>query len=68
MNASEQITKYIHGLGDWRGKVLEQLRSDRVLVNVVGQNYIGGHGGGGGEIWRILLDGPIQNGVPVNGR
>jgi len=26
MNASEQITKHIHDLGDWRGKVLEQLR------------------------------------------
>jgi len=30
MNASEQITKYIHGLADWRGKVLEQLRN---LIN-----------------------------------
>jgi hypothetical protein len=27
MNASEQITKHIHGLGDWRGEVLEQLRN-----------------------------------------
>ena len=26
MNASEQITKHIHDLGDWRGKMLEQLR------------------------------------------
>jgi hypothetical protein len=26
MNASEQITKHIRELGDWRGKVLEQLR------------------------------------------
>ena len=26
MNASEQITKHIHDLADWRGKVLEQLR------------------------------------------
>jgi len=26
MNASEQITKHIHDLGDWRGKLLEQLR------------------------------------------
>ena len=26
MNASEQITKYIRDLADWRGKVLEQLR------------------------------------------
>jgi hypothetical protein len=26
MKASEQITKHIHDLADWRGKVLEQLR------------------------------------------
>ena len=26
MNASEQITKHIHDLADWRAKVLEQLR------------------------------------------
>jgi len=26
MNASEQITKHIHDLADWRGKALEQLR------------------------------------------
>jgi hypothetical protein len=26
MHASEQITEYIRGLADWRGKVLEQLR------------------------------------------
>src|ERR1700704_2198631 len=26
MNASEQITKHIHDLADWRGKVLAQLR------------------------------------------
>ena len=26
MNASEQITKHIHDLADWRGKLLEQLR------------------------------------------
>jgi hypothetical protein len=26
MNASEQITKHIHDLADWRGKVLEHLR------------------------------------------
>jgi len=26
MNASEQITKHIHDLADWRSKVLEQLR------------------------------------------
>lgn len=27
MNASEQITKHIRDLGDWRGKLLEQLRT-----------------------------------------
>ncbi len=26
MNASEQISKHIHDLGDWRGTVLKQLR------------------------------------------
>ena len=26
MNASEQITKHIHDLADWRGKVLDELR------------------------------------------
>jgi len=26
MNASEQVTKHIHDLADWRGKLLEQLR------------------------------------------
>jgi hypothetical protein len=26
MNASDQVTKFICGLADWRGKVLEQLR------------------------------------------
>src|ERR1700704_5515911 len=26
MDASEQITKHIHDLADWRGKVLQQLR------------------------------------------
>jgi hypothetical protein len=27
MNASEQITRHIHDLGGWRGKLLEQLRA-----------------------------------------
>ena len=36
-------------------KLLESLRHDSVLVNVVGQNYIGGHQGLGAELWNILL-------------
>lgn len=37
-------------------KLLDQLRTESVLVNVVGQNYIKGHQGEGGELWRILLE------------
>ena len=37
MNASEQITKYIHGLADWRGRVLEQLRN---LINEVAPSAV----------------------------
>ncbi|KAI1615194.1 methylenetetrahydrofolate reductase [Exophiala viscosa] len=36
---------------------LERTRKDLVLVNVVGQNYIGGHDGEGGELWKILIRG-----------
>ncbi|KAG9792375.1 Methylenetetrahydrofolate reductase 1 [Exophiala dermatitidis] len=37
-------------------RFLERMRQESVLVNVVGHNYIGGHDGAGGELWRILLD------------
>ena len=37
-------------------KLLDKLRTESVLVNVVGQNYIKGHQGEGGELWRILLE------------
>lgn len=40
--------------GSEEEKLLEQIRLDSVLVNVVGQNYIGGQAGDGGELWRIL--------------
>lgn len=36
-------------------KLLDQLRRDSVLVNVVGQTFIGGHTGRGAELWHILL-------------
>lgn len=51
--------------GEWRRcfprgseeeKCLEALRQDMVLVNVVGQNFLGGHGGEGGNLWKTLLD------------
>jgi methylenetetrahydrofolate reductase (NADPH) len=34
---------------------LEQLREDVVLVNVVGQEFVGGHQGKGRSMWDILL-------------
>ncbi|EHY54177.1 Methylenetetrahydrofolate reductase 1 [Exophiala dermatitidis] len=37
-------------------RFLERMRQESVLVNVVGHNYIGGHDGAGGELWKILLD------------
>lgn len=36
-------------------KLLDTLRRDSVLVNVVGQTFIGGHTGRGAELWKILL-------------
>lgn len=36
---------------------LERMRRDLVLVNVVGQNYVGGHEGEGGGLWKILIEG-----------
>ena len=48
-------------------KLLERLRLDSVLVNIVGQNYIGGHGGDGKEVWRILLDGEVNGHTQPNG-
>lgn len=43
-------------------KLLENLRRDSVLVNVVGQNYIGGHSGLGAELWNILLGDAAKSG------
>jgi methylenetetrahydrofolate reductase (NADPH) len=35
---------------------LAKSASEYVLVNVVGQDFRGGHGGSGGRLWRSLLD------------
>ncbi|KIX09664.1 methylenetetrahydrofolate reductase [Rhinocladiella mackenziei CBS 650.93] len=46
--------------GSEEEQFLECMRLDSVLVNVVGQNYIGGHGGDGAQLWKVLLqDSPI---------
>jgi methylenetetrahydrofolate reductase (NADPH) len=37
-------------------KFLDRMRQDLVLVNIVGNNYTGGHGGRGGELWKMLLE------------
>jgi methylenetetrahydrofolate reductase (NADPH) len=36
-------------------RFLERMRRDLVLVNAVGQKYIGGHAGDGAGLWKILL-------------
>src|SRR6266849_3989569 len=66
MNASEQVTKYISGLADWRGKVVEQLRQ---LIRDAAPNAI--------EEWKwrtpvwsqngnIVAVGAFQDHVKVN--
>jgi len=66
MNASEQITKYIQGLGDWRGKVLEQLRS---LINEAAPTAIEDWKWGT-PVWsqngNILAIGAFRDHVKVN--
>lgn len=42
--------------GSTEEKCLEACKNDVVLVNVVGQTFIGGHKGLGGGLWRVLLD------------
>jgi methylenetetrahydrofolate reductase (NADPH) len=42
--------------GSEEEQCLERLRRNTVLVNVVSQNYIGGHKGDGAELWKILLE------------
>ncbi|KIW18206.1 methylenetetrahydrofolate reductase [Exophiala spinifera] len=42
--------------GSEEEKFLDRMRQDLVLVNVVGNNYAGGHSGQGGELWKILLE------------
>ncbi|KAK5302845.1 methylenetetrahydrofolate reductase 1 [Exophiala xenobiotica] len=37
-------------------KFLDRMRQDLVLVNIVGNNYTGGHDGRGGELWKMLLE------------
>ncbi|EXJ92097.1 methylenetetrahydrofolate reductase (NADPH) [Capronia epimyces CBS 606.96] len=46
--------------GSQEEQFLERMRQESVLVNVVGQNFIGGHGGHGAELWKILLQDEIQ--------
>jgi methylenetetrahydrofolate reductase (NADPH) len=41
--------------GSSEEQTLESLRKDLVLVNVVGQDYVGGHEGNGRELWDVLL-------------
>jgi len=36
-------------------KCLGGLKKEMVLVNVLGHNYLGGHGGDGGQLWKVLL-------------
>jgi hypothetical protein len=66
MNASEQISRHIDGLADWRGKVLSQLRK---LIRDVAPNAI--------EEWKwntpvwsqngnVLAVGAFQDHVKVN--
>ena len=66
MNASEQITKYIHGLADWRGKVLEQLRN---LINQAAPRAIEDWKWGT-PVWsqngNILAIGAFRDHVKVN--
>ena len=66
MNASEQITKYIHGLGDWRGKILEQLRN---LINQAAPRAIEDWKWGT-PVWsqngNILAIGAFRDHVKVN--
>ncbi|KPI42172.1 Methylenetetrahydrofolate 1 [Cyphellophora attinorum] len=40
--------------GSSEEQTLEALRKDLVLVNVVGQDYVGGHEGNGRELWDVL--------------
>lgn len=52
--------------GSVEERCVDQLRRDVVLVNVVGQDFRGGHQGAGKGLWTMLLD--DQDGVPkVNG-
>ena len=41
--------------GSAEEKCLETLRKDLVLVNVVGQDFVGGHEGNGRGLWDLLL-------------
>jgi len=41
--------------GSEEEQCLERIRQGVVLVNVVGQNYVGGHDGAGGGLWKVLL-------------
>jgi methylenetetrahydrofolate reductase (NADPH) len=42
--------------GSEEAAFLDRARADVVLVNIVGQEFRGGHDGQGGRLWRILLD------------
>ena len=66
MNASEQITTYIDGLGDWRGKTLARLRKlIRDAAPVLSEEWkwntpVWSHNG------NVLAVGAFQDHVKVN--
>ena len=66
MNASEQITTYIDGLGDWRGKMLARLRKlIRDAAPVLSEEWkwntpVWSHNG------NVLAVGAFQDHVKVN--
>ncbi|OCT52671.1 Methylenetetrahydrofolate reductase 1 [Cladophialophora carrionii] len=54
--------------GSEEAAFLDRARGDVVLVNIVGQEFRGGHDGQGGRLWKILLDEDQKDGRQIGMR